>query len=356
MARLDGTLAVGILGAGWWASYAHIPAVLADPRAVLRSVQKRDAAAARKVADHFGIEHAFTCECDLLADPGLDAVIISSTPNAHYRQAKAALEAGKHVLLEKPMTLTVAEASELVGLASARQLQLLISCPWHYTAHGIAARRLIADGRLGKVKMISVLMTNPIDNLLRGQDTAVTHGSGALLAPDKSSYSDPAVAGGGQIYCQVSHAAAYLTFLTGARATEVHARFDNAGAAVDLYDVLSLKMTDGSFVSLASTGATPTGQRHYEVRVFGTEGVLSLELWQGTMSLCRFDGEKTDYPPLAEADIYPDRAPANNLIDAALGTADNGSPGTLGLAAMQVIEAACASADTGLPVRTGVTA
>ena len=347
-------LAVGILGAGWWASYAHIPAVLADPRAVLRSVQKRDAAAARRVADHFAIERSFSCECELLADPELDAVIISSTPNAHYRQAKAALAAGKHVLLEKPMTITAAQASELVDLAQAKERQLLISCPWHYTAHGCEARRLIADGKLGAIKMISVLMTNPIDNLLRGQDTAVTHGSGALLAPDKGSYSDPAVAGGGQIYCQVSHAAAYLTFLTGASATEVHARFENAGAAVDLYNVLSMRMSDGSTVSLASTGATPTGQRHYEVRVFGTEGVLSLELWQGTMSLCRFDDEKRDYPTLTEAEIYPDRAPATNLIEAALGTAANGSPGTLGLAAMQVIEAACASARTGHPVRTGV--
>ena len=347
------SIQVGILGAGWWASYAHIPAVLAHPGAALRSVQKRNVDEARRVADHFGVALAFGCECELLDDPELDVVIISSTPNAHYRQAKAALERGVHVLLEKPMTITAAEAGELVELAKAKDRQLLISCPWHYTAHGREARRLITGGKLGAIKMISVLMTNPIDNLLRGENTAVTHGSGALLSPDKSSYSDPAVAGGGQIYCQVSHAAAYLTYLTGARATEVFARFDNAGAAVDLYDVLNLKMTDGSVVSMASTGATPTGQRHYEVRVFGTAGILSLELWQGTMSLCPFDGAKTDYPPLAEADIYPDRAPANNLIDVALGVADNLSPGALGHAAMQVIEAACISARDGQPVRTG---
>lgn len=348
------SIQVGVLGAGWWASYAHIPAVLAHPGATLRSVQKRNAAEARRVADHFGVEHAFGCDCELLDDPELDAVIISSTPNAHYRQAKAALERGLHVLLEKPMTITAAEAGELVELAKSKDRQLLISCPWHYTAHGREARRLIEDGKLGVIKMISVLMTNPIDNLLRGENTAVTHGSGALLSPDKASYSDPAVAGGGQVYCQVSHAAAYLTYLTGARATDVFARFDNAGAAVDLYDVLNLKMTDGSIVSMASTGATPTGQRHYEVRIFGTAGVLSIELWQGTMNLCTFDGAKGDYPSIAEADIYPDRAPANNLIDVALGIERNLSPGLLGHAAMQVIEAACASAREGRPVSTGV--
>lgn len=342
---------VGIIGVGWWASYAHVPAVQNHPRATLRSVQKRDVAAARKVADHFGVEHAFGRFEDLLADDALDAVIIASTPNAHFAQARAALEAGLHVLVEKPMTMAADQARQLVELAQTRELQLLISCPWHYTAHGVEARRLIAAGALGRIQMISVLMTNPIDGLLRGESTDVTHGSGALLSPDKGSYSDPAIAGGGQIYCQVSHAAAYLSYLTGARATDVFARFENAGAAVDLYDAVNMKMTDGSIVSMASTGVTPLGQRHYEVRVFGTKAVLSLELWQGSMSVCAFDGTKTDFPPLTAAEIYPERSPAINLIDAALGVADNGSPGSLGHAAMDVIEAACESARTGLPAR-----
>ncbi|MGN6726135.1 MAG: Gfo/Idh/MocA family protein [Tepidisphaeraceae bacterium] len=346
-------LQVGIIGAGWWASYAHIPAVFAHPKASLRSVQKRDAIEARRVADHFGIERAFSCERQLLEDDQLDAVIIASTPNAHHRQAKAALNAGKHVLLEKPMTLTAAEAAELVDLAEAKDRQLLISCPWHYTCHGRESRKLITEGRLGTIKMISVLMTNPIDNLLRGRNTEVTHGTGALLTPAKGSYSDPAVAGGGQIYCQVSHAAAYLTYLTGAHVVDAYARFDNSGAAVDLYNVLTLTMSDGSLVSLASTGVTPTTQRHYEVRVFGTNGVLSLDLWQGKMNVATLDGGKTDYAPLAESEIYPERAPANNLIDAALGLDTNQSPGTLGLAAMQVIEAACASAQSAELVQAG---
>lgn len=338
---------VGIIGVGWWATYAHVPAVQNHPGAVLRSVQKRDPAAARKVADHFGIEHAFAKVDELLADEDLDAVIIASTPNAHFGQAKAALEAGLHVLVEKPMTMTADEAGELVELARYKSRHLLISCPWHYTAHGREAQKLIAGGRLGRVRMISVLMTNPIDGLLRGDSTDVTHGSGALLAPDRGSYSDPAIAGGGQIYCQVSHAAAYLAFLTGARATDVYASFENAGAPVDLYDVLALRLDDGILVSLASTGATPTAQRNYEIRVFGTEAMLQLELWQGTMSLIPFDGPRVDYPSLTEAEIYPDRAPAINLIDTILGTDTNRSPGTLGHAAMEVIEAACASARTG---------
>ena len=129
------------------------------------------------------------------------------------------------------MTFTADEAHELVELAAQKKLQLLISCPWHFTAHGIEARRLIQSGALGEIKMISVLMTNPIDKLLRGINTTPTHGmDNVYVEPRKGSYNDPAIAGGGQIYCQVSHAAAYLTFLTGLRAAEVYARFDRDGS------------------------------------------------------------------------------------------------------------------------------
>ena len=347
---------VGIIGAGWWATYAHVPAVMNHPQATLRSVQKRDVTAAEKVAKHFGIQHAFGRVEDLLADPELDAVIVASTPNVHYDQTKAALEAGLHVLVEKPMTITADEAGELVDLARARGRHLLISCPWHYTAHAREAQRMIADGELGALKMISVLMTNPIDQLLRGENNNVTHGSGAYLHPEQGSYSDPAIAGGGQIYCQVSHVAAYLSFLTGQRASEVFALFDNSGAAVDLYNVLNLRMDGGTLVSLASTGVTPTAQRHYEIRVYGSKAILTLELWQGTMSIISFDGRRTDYLALTSDEIYPERAPAINLIDTILGNDTNRSAGTLGHAAMEVIEAACESAKRGEKQRVRKTA
>jgi predicted dehydrogenase len=198
---------IGVIGAGWWATSAHIPAIKSRPDAELVAIQSRERDKAERVARDFGVKHACTTVAELLAIPSLDAVIVSTTPNVHYAQTKAALERGLHVLLEKPMTFTTAEARELVDLAARKKLQLLISCPWHYTAHGIEARRLIASGGLGEIKMISVLMTNPIDKLLKGINTSPTHGMKDVYAePRKGSYNDPAIAGGGQIYCQVSHA------------------------------------------------------------------------------------------------------------------------------------------------------
>ena len=339
---------IGVIGAGWWATSAHIPAIKSRPDAELVAIQSRERAKAERVARDFGAKHACTTIEELLAIPSLDAVIVSTTPNVHYAQTKAALERGLHVLLEKPMTFTTAEARELVDLAARKKLQLLISCPWHYTAHGIEARRLIASGGLGEIKMISVLMTNPIDKLLKGINTSPTHGMKDVYAePRKGSYNDPAIAGGGQIYCQVSHAAAYLTFLTGFRAAEVFAHFDRDGSVNDIYNALSVKLENGALVALASTGATPLTERNYEVRVFGSKAILQLELWRGTMTLIDLADQRTEFQPLTEDEIYPAQSPALNFVDAIRGKAPNGSPGELGLASMEIIEAACQSAANG---------
>ncbi|HWF18022.1 MAG TPA: Gfo/Idh/MocA family oxidoreductase [Verrucomicrobiae bacterium] len=338
---------IGIVGAGWWATSAHIPAVKSHPDAELVAVQSREKAKAERIARDFGAKHACASLEQMLALKDLDAIIISSTPNVHYLQAKAALERGLHVLIEKPMTFTANEARELVEIAAQKKLQLLISCPWHFTAHSIEARRLIQSGALDEIKMISVLMTNPIDKLLRGINTTPTHGLGNVyVEPRPGSYNDPAVAGGGQIYCQVSHAAAYLTFLTGLRAAEVYARFDRDGSPNDIYNALTITLENGALVNLASTGATPLCERNYEVRIFGSKAILQLELWHGRMTLIDFADRRTEFKPLSENEIYPGQSPALNLVDAILGKRPNGSPGELGLAAMEIIEAACESAQT----------
>lgn len=341
-----------VVGAGWWGTTAHLPALKRHPRAELLAVQTADAGSAKKIAADFSVPHACETVDQVLALPDLDAVVISSTPNLHYAQAVAALERGVHVLVEKPMTFTAAEARELVGLAEQRRVHFLISCPWHYTSHAAEAQRLIQTGRLGQVKMISVLMTNFTLGLYRGlpweavfadsptlQNTATPY-----LKPAQSSYSDPSIAGGGQIYCQFSHVGAYLGFLTGRRASEVFARFDTGGTDVDVHDVLNIKLDNGALVSVATTGATMLSDRQFEVRVFGTEGMILMELWKGKMEFHGLRGEVTRYPDIPESEVYPLFAPAENLVDVVLGEAANRSPASLGVDAMEMIDAACLSA------------
>jgi len=338
----------GVIGAGWWATFAHIPALLSHPDAKLVAIQNNDPHEAQKIAHDFGIPFACTTPDELLAIEGISAIVVSSSPSLHYRDAFAALSHGKHVLIEKPMTLTVTEAIELAKMADKNGIQFLISCPWHYTAHATEAQRLIRHGDLGQVRMISVLMTNPIGNLLRGTGTQPTHTNGEpYMHPRAGTYSDPKLAGGGQIYAQVCHAAAYLTFLTGARPAEVFARFHNDGAELDIYDAIDIRMTDSSIVTIASTGATNLERKDFEVRVFGTKGMIFLDLWRGKLEFIPLSGEPCTYPDLPPDAVYPHLAPATNLIDSIHAPDRNQSPAILGVAAMEVIEGASRSAATG---------
>lgn len=342
------TINIGVIGAGWWATLAHIPAVQKHPLGKILGVQCRREEKARNIAADFGISNACTSVDELLALDGMDAVIISSTPNVHYEQALAALKAGKHVLLEKPMTLKAWESAGLCEVADAQGLEFMVSCPWHFTAHGMEARRLIQSGAIGEVKMISVLMTNPIDKLLKGINTSPTFGmEDVYCEPNPGSYNEPSIAGGGQIYCQVSHVAAYWTYLTGLRPAEVFARFDNDGSVNDIYDVLNVKMENGCLVSLATTGATSEAGKSHVVHISGSRGTISLELWKGTMSVHPFEADSVTMPPIPISEIYPAQAPARNLVDCLSGRAPNISPAALGLASMEVIDAACRSAANG---------
>jgi predicted dehydrogenase len=351
-------LRCGVIGAGWWGTEAHIPAFKRHSRADLVAVHHRDQDKAEMIAADFDIPHAFSDVDELLRLNGLNAVAISSTPNVHFAHAKAALSARICVLLEKPMTIRAHEARELVELADEECLEFVISAPWHYTPHAAEAQRIIMSGELGEIKMISVLMTNFTLGFLQGKswgemfptEAGLEMADTPYLPPEPESAGDPEVSGGGQIYNQIAHVAAFLSFLTGQSAAEVHARFDNFGLNVDLYNTLNVKLEGGTLVSIASTGNTMFPERNFEIRIYGSEGMMFFELWRGQLR-CRFlDGRETRFDDLTEEEIYPKYAPAENLIDAALGIAPNRSPAVLGARAMDLIEAACESAKSGANV------
>ena len=308
------------------------------------------------IASDFGVAHACTTAEEVLAIDVLQAVVISSVPALHFEQGRAALERGLHVLIEKPFTIRGEEGRELVRLADAKGLHLMVGATYHFTRHCQEARRVLRSGGIGTVRMISILFTNLTQGLYRGlewnqampsEDEARSEHQRPYLVPGQTSYSDPAIAGGGQIYTQVSHPAAYVSYLTERQPVEVFARFENDGAAVDVYDALVIVLDDGTLVSLASNGAATAAKMHYELRVHGTGGVLEQELWKGTLTVDGADG-LTEHEPLE--DTYPVGSPSANLIDVARGAAENLSPGRHGAFGSVVSEAAIESVRTGRPV------
>ena len=97
---------------------------------------------------------------DLLSDTELDAVVIATPVRFHYTMAKAALSAGKHVFIEKPMARTEAEAAELVSLADSRGLVLMIGHTFLFSPAVRRMKEIINAGDIGELQYISARRLN----------------------------------------------------------------------------------------------------------------------------------------------------------------------------------------------------
>lgn len=115
----------------------------------LAAIVDADAAAANAAAATYGVRAA-SFET-VLADPDIDAVSLASPAGLHYAQAKAALEAGKHVYVEKPLALDISEAEELCALAAARGRVLMVGHLLQYHPVYLALRQLVEAGELGRL-------------------------------------------------------------------------------------------------------------------------------------------------------------------------------------------------------------
>ncbi|HZG54523.1 MAG TPA: Gfo/Idh/MocA family oxidoreductase [Pyrinomonadaceae bacterium] len=143
-------ITIGVVGCGYWGPNL-IRNFAENERAQLRWIcdtdEKRLGAigrrypAARTAADH----------AQLLADPELDAVVIATPVATHYAFARTALEAGKHVLIEKPFTTNSREARELVALAERRGLTLMVDHTFVYTGAVRRIKEIVASGELGEL-------------------------------------------------------------------------------------------------------------------------------------------------------------------------------------------------------------
>jgi predicted dehydrogenase len=152
------TVRMGVVGAGSISVRGLLPHLsqpdLAD-RVTLAAVCDPVAGRADAAAAKFGVEQAFVEYDDLLARGDVDAVTIASPIGLHYEQGKRALQAGKHVHFNKTMTISVAEATELIELAAANDLRIVASPGEMLRPHHVRTRELIAEGAVGTLSWVS---------------------------------------------------------------------------------------------------------------------------------------------------------------------------------------------------------
>lgn len=329
---------LGAIGAGWWATSNHFPLFAARDDVELVGVcglgPGLDA-----IRDRFGFGFA-TEDADELLDADLDAVVISTPHDLHHSLAAKALERGLHVLCEKPMTLHADQAWDLAARADRAGTVFLVPYGWNYKPFTVAAKRMLAAGRIGEIQYALCHMASPTRGLFGTDPSHMLERWNSDTAPDPSTWSSPEH-GGGYAHGQVTHSSALLFWLTGLRAASVAGRVLDAGAPVDLFDAGVVRFDNGALGSLSGAATLADGDKYQvDIRLFGTEGTLMIDVERERVNLSRYDGEREKVSIAAGEGEYECLVPPARFIELITGASvENNSDVQVAARSVELIEA-----------------
>ena len=214
-----------------------LPTFVADPRVRLcAAADPRAEARARFTADFDAPAYATVDE--LCADPAVDVVYVASPHQMHASHAIAAARHGKHVLVEKPMSLSLTDCTRMIDAASAAGVQLVVGHSHGFDAPIARARALIDTHNFGPVRMIHAFYYTDF-----------------MYRPRRPEELDTAQ-GGGAVWNQAAHQVDIVRLLAGGRATSIRALTGNWDAKRNTEGAYSALLTfeGGSFASLTYNG------------------------------------------------------------------------------------------------------
>jgi predicted dehydrogenase len=337
---------LGFIGAGWWATANHIPLLAGRDDVDLVAVCRLGQELLQEIKRRFDFAVATEDYRELL-EHDLDGVVVSSPHYLHHEHARAALERGRHVMVEKPMTLRPDHAWELVDLARSRGRHLLVPYGWHYKPFVERAKGLMDEGLVGRVEYALCHMASPARDFFAGGGRVPSQWEPTIAQPDPSTW-QVKENGGGYGYGQITHSSALLLWLTGLRAAEVTARMTEPGSRVDMYDAATVAF-DGGAIGVVSGAATLPDNDKFQVdlRVFGDQGVLLLDVERERLEVRRHDGRhvRVEVPP--DEGAYSCEGPPNRFVELIKGAGTNSSPGEVAARSVELIDAMYRSAAAG---------
>jgi len=152
-------LGFGLIGCGTW-GHMHARVYTTSPSARLVAVCDQDPGRAAALAAEFGVSEHDTDWRALLARPDIQAVGIATPDFAHGEIALAAIEAGKHVLIEKPLATTVEECEQIVAARKAQGVKLMVDFHNRWSIPFVNLRRAIAEGQLGSLMLLNIRLND----------------------------------------------------------------------------------------------------------------------------------------------------------------------------------------------------
>lgn len=277
----------GILGCAGIAEKAFIPAVARSRTGVLGAIASRNKARAEEWGRRFGFRRAHQTYQDLVADPAVDAVYNPLPNDLHAEWSIRALQAGKHVLCEKPMALDAPEVRAMIRAADAHGVLLMEGFMYKFHPQIGKALELIGRGRIGDIRSVHSSFTFRF----------------ALEGPN---YRWSAAQGGGALYDVGCYTISVARLVLGAEPLSAFAaaRVDPE-TGVDLTTAALLEFPGGRF---AQCDASFESQFQSRLLVVGTEGILRLGR---AFSAKDFDvaveiirGDARAEVPIAKADMF----------------------------------------------------
>ncbi len=250
-------IGLGLIGSGSQGRYLSEAAALSEGVA-FAACADINPEAARKAMAQCGYARAYPDTESLLADPAVDAVIVATTHDQLCPSALAALRAGKHVLVEKPMALTAADGRKLVGAARQAGVNLMVGYTLRFMPARVLMKRLLDEGALGEVT-----------HIIAGQCIG---GMGGWLG-------DPARGGGPLLYIG-THVLDQVLWVAGRPAERVFAEVNRAQSGVEADAMITVRF-GGGLVAQVCTSQT-LGGRYGWIDVLGTQGRLRAE-WESNV-------------------------------------------------------------------------
>ncbi len=254
-------LRVAVIGLGAVAVSRHLPILINHPHFQIHAAAELDNERAQTVARQFSISNIAADARAVIESDAVDVVAIFTPPFTHAALAHYALDAGKHLLIEKPLTINPNEAEQLAAHAERASTKLLMGFNQRHHPHLVRARALLRAGQLGAIRAVSTFLSN-------------THTRDSLTAW----HHDPA-RGGDLLYELGVHHFDALRFLLDADVAEIHAHeFCSPRGA--LTNTIQMRLTNNV---LATTTLIEDALEHNEYEIVGERGKLNLSLY-------RFDG------------------------------------------------------------------
>lgn len=290
---------IGIIGAGWWAAQAYIPALQKNKKISAVSVCRRGAEGLETLKAEFGLEHGFTDAQELLDQRKLSGVIVSSPHVVHAEHTLMCIARKLPVMIEKPMTSNVADARQVAKAATENQTPAIIAYGWNFRPVAAAARKLIDEGWIGDLVHATCITATATQDLFSGRAPEPTKAH--LFQPAASTWSDPARAGG-YAWGQLTHALGMFFLLVEQSPRRVFTQMGFSEVGVDLSEAAVMELESGATVAVSGTACLPRGmKKQVDIRLYGTKGILLVDVERERVEATRFDGTR-QVVDLAEGD------------------------------------------------------